>query len=226
MVPVASRAFEDYKLSQDIRRALDRANGIPSGGIKVTYRVRNGDSLWIIARRHDVRVKDLTRWNGISARSVIRPGQRLVIWKRKPYGAVVTAAALPRDNDSPGGSDSAYVVTRGDTLSHIAKWHRTSVDKLASLNGISPNQMLYPGQKIRLPETRKVSVSPMEENVPKRKIRYTVRSGDSLWLIARRFNVSVASLRRWNTLPHRTVLQPGQTLDVFIAITEDAVKEG
>jgi membrane-bound lytic murein transglycosylase D len=226
MVPVASRAFEDYKLSQDIRRALDRANRIPSGGIKVTYRVRNGDSLWIIARRHDVRVKDLAYWNGISARSVIRPGQRLVIWKRRPYGANVTAAALPREDGSSDGPGSAYVVARGDTLSHIAKWHRTSVQKLASLNGISPDQMLFPGQKIRLPGTRKVSVSPSGEEVPKRKIQYTVRSGDSLWLIARRFNVSVASLRQWNALPRRTLLQPGQTLDVFIAINEDGVKEG
>ncbi len=226
MVPVASRAFEDYKLSHDIRRALARANRIPSDGIKVTYRVRNGDSLWIIARRHNVRVRDLTRWNGLSTRSVIRPGQKLVIWKRKPYGANVTAAALPRKESASGGEDSDYVVTRGDTLSHIARWHRTSVDKLASINGIEPDQVLHPGQKLRVPGTRKVSVAAAENDVPKRKIQYTVRSGDSLWVIARRFNVSVARLRQWNTLPQRALLQPGQKLDVFIAINEDAVKEG
>ncbi len=226
MVPVASRAFEDYKLSHDIRRALARANRIPSDGIKVTYRVRNGDSLWIIARRHNVRVRDLTRWNGLSTRSVIRPGQKLVIWKRKPYGANVTAAALPRKESASGGADSDYVVTRGDTLSHIARWHRTSVDKLASINGLEPDQVLYPGQKLRVPGTRKVSVAAAENDVPKRKIQYTVRSGDSLWVIARRFNVSVARLRQWNTLPQRALLQPGQKLDVFIAINEDAVKEG
>ncbi len=226
MVPVASRAFEDYKLSHDIRRALARANRIPSDGIKVTYRVRNGDSLWIIARRHNVRVRDLTRWNGLSTRSVIRPGQKLVIWKRKPYGASVTAAALPRKESASGGEDSDYVVTRGDTLSHIARWHRTSVDKLASINGIEPDQVLHPGQKLRVPGTRKVSVAAAENDVPKRKIQYTVRSGDSLWVIARRFNVSVARLRQWNTLPQRALLQPGQKLDVFIAINEDAVKEG
>jgi membrane-bound lytic murein transglycosylase D len=226
MVPVASRAFEDYKLSDDIRRALARANRAPSDGIKVRYRVRNGDSLWTIARRHNVRVRDLTRWNGISSRSVIRPGQRLVIWKRKPYGANVTAAALPRKDDSSQRADSAYVVTRGDTLSHIAKWHRTSVDKLASLNDLEPGQVLYPGQKIRLPGTQKVSISAAEKDVPKRKIQYTVRSGDSLWLIGRRFNVSVTRLRQWNNLPRRALLQPGQKLDLFIAINADAVKEG
>ncbi len=226
MVPVASRAFEDYKLSHDIRRALARANRVPSDGIKVVYRVRNGDSLWTIARRHKVSVRDLARWNSISARSVIRPGQKLVIWKRKPYGATVTAAALPRKDEASNDSDSDYVVTRGDTLSHIAEWHRTSVDKLASLNGIEPDQVLYPGQKLRVPGTRKVSIGAVDDGVPKRKIEYTVRSGDSLWLIAQRFNVSVARLRQWNTLPRRALLQPGQKLEIFIAINEDTVKEG
>jgi membrane-bound lytic murein transglycosylase D len=42
--------------------------------------------------------------------------------------------------------------------------------------------------------------------------RYAVRAGDSLWLIARRFGVSVASLLQWNALPTRHVLRPGQLL--------------
>lgn len=226
MVPVASRAFEDYKLSHDIRRALARANQVPSDGIKVVYRVRNGDSLWTIARRHNIRVRDLTRWNGISARSVIRPGQKLVIWKRKPYGATITAVALPKNDGSSEAPDSDYVVTRGDTLSHIARWHRTSVKKLASLNGIAPEEALYPGQKIRLPGPMKVAASAAKDDVPRRKIQYTVRSGDSLWLISRRFSVSVARLREWNALSRNALLQPGQTLDVFIAINEDVVREG
>ncbi len=117
-------------------------------------------------------------------------------------------------------------MTQGDTLSHIAEWHRTSVDKLASLNGIEPDQVLYPGQKLRVPGTRKVSIGAADDGVPKRKIEYTVRSGDSLWLIAKRFNVSVARLRQWNALPRRALLQPGQKLEIFIAINEDTVKEG
>jgi membrane-bound lytic murein transglycosylase D len=44
--------------------------------------------------------------------------------------------------------------------------------------------------------------------------RYAVRAGDSLWLIARRFGVSVAALLRWNALPPRHVLRPGQLLRV------------
>ncbi len=48
------------------------------------YKVRRGDSLWRIARRHRVKVKQLTRWNRISKRKTLRPGMKLVVGWRRP----------------------------------------------------------------------------------------------------------------------------------------------
>jgi peptidoglycan lytic transglycosylase D len=48
-------------------------------GPTIVYRVKSGDSLWSIARRHGVRVSDLRAWNGIDGKATLRPGQRLVI---------------------------------------------------------------------------------------------------------------------------------------------------
>ncbi len=56
-----------------------RASGSPAPASASHYTVRNGDSLWLIARRHQVRLNDLMRWNGLNETSVLRPGQRLVI---------------------------------------------------------------------------------------------------------------------------------------------------
>ena len=50
-------------------------------------------------------------------------------------------------------------------------------------------------------------------------VRYEVRQGDSLWLIARKFGVSVAELRKWNNLPRNRHLQPGQHIDIHTATT-------
>ena len=55
---------------------------IPGSGNKIIYRVRRGDSLWVISRRFGVSVNKLARWNGLSKRSVLHPGKRLVIWAR------------------------------------------------------------------------------------------------------------------------------------------------
>lgn len=47
------------------------------------YKVRRGDSLWRIAHRHRIKVKQLTRWNGIAKRKTLRPGMKLVVgWMR------------------------------------------------------------------------------------------------------------------------------------------------
>ena len=48
---------------------------------KTTYTVRASDSLWNIARKHNVSVEDLKRWNGVDEKS-LRPGAVLVIGRR------------------------------------------------------------------------------------------------------------------------------------------------
>ncbi len=81
MVPTASRSLTDYRLSADMRRSMRRR--IPGSGNKIIYRVRRGDSLWVISRRFEVSVSKLARWNGLAKSSVLRPGQKLVIWRGK-----------------------------------------------------------------------------------------------------------------------------------------------
>lgn len=53
----------------------------PSGGSggEVQHRVRRGDTLWKIAERYNVRLRDLMAWNGLSSKSVLQPGDRIII---------------------------------------------------------------------------------------------------------------------------------------------------
>ena len=55
-----------------------------------------------------------------------------------------------------------------------------------------------------------------------RKLRYTVRSGDSLSLIASRFRVSVADLTRWNKIDKNNILRPGQKLTMYVDVTRQS----
>lgn len=156
IVPVASRSLADYRLSADMRRAMRR--GVPGSGTKIVYRVRQGDSLWVISRRFGVSVNKLAAWNGISKRSVLRPGKRLVIYRgtrRAATPKVVVAPAATGQSSGTVADKSVHVVRRGDNLWTIARRYRLSARKLAEWNRIDWNAPLQPGQTLVLkaPET-------------------------------------------------------------------------
>jgi membrane-bound lytic murein transglycosylase D len=101
-------------------------------------------------------------------------------------------------------------VLRGETLSHIAKRYGVSVASLQSANGnISPRRLRV-GQVVRVPSTggaARVASASAESY-------HSVRNGESLWTIARRYDVSTSELRAWNRLGGRSVIHPGQRLKV------------
>lgn len=101
------------------------------------------------------------------------------------------------------GSASAagsYTVQNGDSLYIIAKKYGVTVSALKSANGISGNQ-IYPGRQLVIPGGTSNST------------RYTVASGDNLYLISRRFGVSLDVIRRANNI-WKDVVYPGQVLSI------------
>jgi cell wall-associated NlpC family hydrolase len=104
-----------------------------------------GDYLSAIASRHDVELSALLAANSLSINSVIHPGQRLTI----PGGGRAPAPAAPG-----GGS---YTVKAGDSLSAIASRHRVALDALLSVNSLSANSVIVPGQQLRLPAGARAS---------------------------------------------------------------------
>ena len=110
-----------------------------------------------------------------------------------------------------------HVVANGDNLWDIARQYHVSAEALAQTNGLGSHAVLKLGQKLRLPsvssaraETPGISLASSDSA---EEMRYQVQEGDSLWTIARRFNVSVDAMKKWNRLPtSSTPLQPGQRL--------------
>jgi membrane-bound lytic murein transglycosylase D len=104
-----------------------------AGGV---YRVRAGDTLGAIAKRHGVSESALAKHNGIKNRRLIRIGQKLKI----PGG-------------SSGGTSAGgvYTVRRGDTLDSIARKHGTTAKSIAALNGLRNRNRIKAGQRLVLP---------------------------------------------------------------------------
>ncbi|RIW36073.1 peptidoglycan endopeptidase [Bacillus salacetis] len=107
-----------------------------------TYVVKSGDYLGRIANNYGVSVSSLKSWNGLSS-DLIFPGQRL---KVSASGSTSTAAPTKTVSTSSG---STYTVVSGDTLSHIARKHGTTVSQLKANNGLS-SDLIRVGQKLSI----------------------------------------------------------------------------
>ena len=211
MVPVSTGTLPASRPGSTMQAQLDRA--ATGHAEKSTHRVRRGDSLWRISHRHGVSMKQLATWNGLSMTAVIRPGQRLTVYRRNTEPSHIRSPRPPiSDPLEASRSAVVHVIEYGDTLSAIARRHGTTVLELTEFNRINENAILRPGQELRL-----IPAAYSKTSVDREGIRYRVKRGDSLWQISRRFGVSVASLRKWNQLPKGQPLMPGRELDVRLA---------
>lgn len=101
-----------------------------------TYTVKSGDTLSAIAAKYGTTYQYLAQINGIANPNLIYPGQVL---------KVTGTASAPQTSTSV-----VYTVKSGDTLSGIAAKYGTTYQHLASINGISNPNLIYPGQKIKI----------------------------------------------------------------------------
>jgi len=121
----------------------------PKKAVVESYRVKAGDNLSAIAKRHGLTVAELTAVNRISASTIIYPGQVLRVAK------VVTAEA-PAAN-----APDSYQVQAGDSLDSIAKRFSLRLSALRDFNALSKSSIIYVGQVLRLkPGQTKTPVVP------------------------------------------------------------------
>jgi membrane-bound lytic murein transglycosylase D len=109
-------------------------------------------------------------------------------------------------------------IKQGETLLALAQRYGIRVTDIVALNGISNPRALRIGSDLILPLKKGFTRLPLDElkddYVRSRKQTYTVRQGDSLWKISRRFGVTEKELRVWNRLGWSNVIRPGQKLVV------------
>lgn len=154
----------------------------------IIYVVVPGDTLWKLAETFGTDVNTIARYNGIADPDYIEVGQVL---------------RIPAENISDNAD--IYIVRSGDTLFDIAMLHNTTIDELATINGLDNANHIEPGQVLRLPTEN--------DNSSTVKV-YTVRSGDTLWKIAQKFGTTVIDLINMNRITNPDLIYPGQVLTV------------
>ena len=106
---------------------------------RITYKVRSGDSLSVIAQRYKVTVRELQNWNRISDPSKLRIGQSLTVF-HSPAPTAVTARS----------GTIKHTVQRGDSLWSISRRYKVKINDLMRWNDLSRNTVIQPGQSIKI----------------------------------------------------------------------------
>jgi membrane-bound lytic murein transglycosylase D len=128
-----------------------------------SYKVRSGDNLWKIAKRFGVSEKELKAWNRLGNKSVLRPGQTLVVSTTSGRQSVAAKQSdakktLAKKNDakktvakkSAATQKIVYKVQPGDTLFGIGRQFKVAARQIMDWNNLSENHILQPGDRLTL----------------------------------------------------------------------------
>ena len=194
------------------------------------YEIRPGDNLGAIARQYRTTPQVLRNINHMKNNTIIA-GRTLLIpgpaSASDDYSLSAESRLAKEQSKQPKGRKRIdYTVQSGDTLWKIAREHKVSVPELAKWNSMAPKDSLRIGQSLAVWSKSSLAASPA--NTPSssnpnmvKKVRYAVRSGDSLYAIADRFNVSVNDIKSWNNrVASNRYIQPGQRLTVYVDIRQ------
>ncbi|MDO8463743.1 MAG: transglycosylase SLT domain-containing protein [Gallionella sp.] len=173
----------------------------------------------LAAQLADISMEEFLALNPAHNRPVILQGSNDLILL--PVNAVETFRANLEGYDKPLVSWQAYQPRKGERLDHLAPRFGLSVEALKSVNGLSERAMISTGQTLLVPvsdeegaaesefEVFNMHLSPNGGGV----IKHIVRKGDTLGGLARRYRVSIASLKQWNG-PLKTI-RIGQIITVM-----------
>ena len=151
------------------------------------YIVKKGDSLYSIANKYNTTVDELKRINNLTS-NILSIGQVLKLPSDK-------ANNVEREENT-----ISYTVQKGDSLYSIARKYDTTIDRIKDLNNLTTN-LLSIGQVLLIPTDTNLETT------------YTVKKGDSLYSIAKKYNTTVDRLKQLNNLTSN-LLSIGQILIV------------
>lgn len=186
------------------KKALKKKTRVVSKPLNLQkHRVRKGDNLWKIAKRYDTTVASLRQLNQFNRQSLY-VGQLLTVQASIPLKVA--------NQNSASAKTQKHKIRKGENLWTIAKRYGTTVALLRKLNQFKGN-LLAVGNFLKVPTHATAQKSAKKTH--KKKIVHTVKSGESLWYIARNYQVSIDKLSRWNHLQKNDLLRLGQKLIIW-----------
>ena len=182
----------------------------------ITHKVTNGDTLWNISKQYNISLNLILALNNI---------------KDKDSLSIDQIIKIPQDN-LPTADYDMYIVKKGETLWSIAQKYNLSVDLILATNNLANSELISIGQQIEIPSSKSTApetniITPlvidkkndnMNNNISQPEnaepIVYTIKAGDNLWNISRKYGVSVEVIFDVNNLRDKDSLSLGQKIEI------------
>jgi membrane-bound lytic murein transglycosylase D len=193
--------------------------------------VKNGEAISQIALKYHTTVAAIRSANNLRG-NTIRAGHYLMIpVATKPlsaYSKSADARLAKTQNRARADNKVDHVVRSGESFWTISQKYGVTTRQLSAWNGMAPGDTLPVGRKLVVwtngtvvAESPRTSPTTALGNTT-RKLSYKVRSGDSLYVIANKFRVTIADIARWNKIDTNKILRPGQTLTMYVDVTRQS----
>jgi len=189
------------------------------------HTVRKGETLGGISNKYGVSLANLKKWNGLKSNNIAL-GKKLKIVSTESVAIVQKPKAIPavpkdtlsQPKITTSDSLKQYVVVKGDNLNSISKKFDISTEELKDWNNMDNDNILV-GSKLTVSSPKSTPTDSLNFN------EYVVGQGDNLNTIAKKFNVSVEEIKKWNDLDSEA-LKYGTTLKIVkTAESETAVAQ-
>ncbi len=191
------------------------------------HKIREGENLGSIALRYNTTVESIKATNNLRG-NMIRTGHSLTIpMASKSSAYTMTSDARLRNSQKYlekkyGKKPIRYQVQDGDSFWKISRTYQIGMRELAKWNGMGTAETLHPGTELLIfksPLMVSMAEAPSRTEVI-RKVNYRVREGESLSLIANKFNLSINNIKEWNQDLHtRKYIQPGDRITLYVDVT-------
>ncbi|MGZ4700697.1 MAG: LysM peptidoglycan-binding domain-containing protein [Ilumatobacteraceae bacterium] len=192
----------------------------PTADASNQYVVKNGDFLAGIAAKVGVALPALLSANNLTAKSLIMPGDKLVL----PAGATPLAAPTGAVTPAVTAGSLVYAVKAGDFLLGIAALYKVTLADLLAVNQLGVQSLIMPGRSLALPATAVAPQAAAPAAVPPAAVAqgvvapalstltYTVKDGDFLAGIASTYKIKLTDLLTVNKLTPASLILPGAKL--------------
>lgn len=188
-------------------------------GKDIYYKIDYGDNLGSIAEKFGVSINDIKLWNNIRGTRIIA-GQTIIIYTTKEEATKKIVKKKPTYVAPKTGKKVIYTIQPGDNLGNIASKYHVKVKDIISWNNLN-GTTIYAGKKLEIygqgnseekntsknikQEEKHVTNTNERAKLQGRVQKYTVKEGDTLWEIARKYDTSVNEIKKVNGLENNNL---------------------